>query len=110
MVQIHDTPPYNRGVAQLVEHRIWDAKVSGSYPLTPTIYSRVAQLAEHAAVNRGVVGSYPTLGAILFPVGVIGSTIDFGSISRDSSSRREAIYNSHLRIYYNKRSTRLLSD
>jgi hypothetical protein len=28
----HDT----RGVAQLVAHRVWDAGVSGSSPLTPT--------------------------------------------------------------------------
>ena len=52
--------------------------------------SSIAQLAEPSAVNRVVEGSSPSRGAI-FLRGVIGNTIDFGSIVRGSSPCGEAM-------------------
>ena len=48
-----------RGVAQLVAHRVWDAGVVGSNPITPTTGCGSSAMVAHLPSKQMVAGSSP---------------------------------------------------
>ena len=65
-------------LAQLGERLPYKQDVTGSSPVTPTIYAGVAQLVEQLICNQQVAGSSPITSSIMgeFPSGQRGQTVN----------------------------------
>ena len=62
LFQYNSISQFNFGVQRrLVAHLVWDQRVEGSNPFTPTILVSLAQSVEHQIVVLRVVGSIPTI-------------------------------------------------
>ncbi len=60
-----------RGVAQLVAHRVWDAGVVGSNPITPTTVCGSSAMVAHLPSKQMVAGSSPVSRSIASILGIV---------------------------------------